>query len=166
MDTTPEYVAMCTCSQVQKMWEPEHGDYFLSDGKLYTLPDLEVYHVFDDYIWLPRLDQLVEMVNVEFGLICRPDGLWVGRCQGYHFKTPTPEQAILKLVMLVKHWLAWDKVICNRAGEISSCTTCKKSLPHVALDTKWSECRGVEYKVRCVSVASDQGKKALERMWG
>jgi hypothetical protein len=81
MDTSREYIAMCDeARELQKSWVPEHGDFFIGErnklrvwidgindpAKVVTGVEVEfrdgIPHL-TRFIWLPRLDQLIEMAQ-------------------------------------------------------------------------------------------------------
>ncbi len=81
MDKSEDYIQMCDkATEIQEQWTPTHGDFFVGEqGKIYPW----IAHVHDSseiikgvrvrfengmpkvtkYIWLPRLDQLMEMAQ-------------------------------------------------------------------------------------------------------
>ncbi|MHB8362719.1 MAG: hypothetical protein ACYDBX_03815 [Patescibacteria group bacterium] len=74
MDTSKEYIKMCEkADEIQRKWEWGKGDYYYSKYGIYTdillnkdyinagKPDAEERNA-DEYIWLPRQDQLQEMM--------------------------------------------------------------------------------------------------------
>lgn len=70
MDKTDKYILMCEKAvEIQKLWEPEEGDFSKWATGVYIVEaeDLEE----DDskhWYWLPRQDQLQEMVEGECGM--------------------------------------------------------------------------------------------------
>ena len=83
MDISSEYIKMC--EGINEEHSPEAGDYYFSQGKVIVLPmeedigrfcDHECLYLVgsDDYWWLPRQDQLQEMVLKE-----RQD-IWMLHC--------------------------------------------------------------------------------------
>ena len=91
MDTSPEYISMCRrAKELQEMWEPSTGDYCASSAGgcnriLVVIADLPnkflvvayPYATYDNtdhilkqnIIWLPRIDQLIDMMGNDL----RPD---------------------------------------------------------------------------------------------
>ncbi len=81
MDKSSEYIQMCAkASEIQKQWTPKHGDFFVGEegkievwvSRVHDKRNLVsgVRVVFDNgipkvtkYIWLPRLDQLIELAQ-------------------------------------------------------------------------------------------------------
>lgn len=74
MDTSPEYINMCRkAKELQAVWEPSRGDWFLLYDEIENIGDYsEDLHPIDyreefpiskkNCIWLPRIDQLIEIV--------------------------------------------------------------------------------------------------------
>lgn len=63
MDTTPKYIMMCNCSEIQDIVPKKVAD---DTGRKYIDGTAQVlkYHIgLGKLIWLPRQDQLQEMVN-------------------------------------------------------------------------------------------------------
>ena len=92
MDTSETYIKMCDCVEIQEGWEIKYGDWFTvcwTEGGLHidgdwiqpSLTDETTLEKFDGgyeydmdtlpkpYIWLPRQDQLQEMVGFGGDLI-------------------------------------------------------------------------------------------------
>ncbi|ACL06213.1 hypothetical protein Dalk_4535 [Desulfatibacillum aliphaticivorans] len=113
MDTTPEYIAMCDCKEVQGL----KNDQQFRDGRNFT-HSYEHRHEWK-IIWLPRLDQLIAMLSEndelqpDYYLFKNYGSQWmcsVSASEIYEegFDSPTPEQAMLKLVMWVRHGKKWE----------------------------------------------------------
>jgi len=71
MDTSEQYIKMCDCPEIQNGHKPEFGDYFrLIDGVVICESgDLSIKYECDygsNPIWLPRQDQLQEMMKYGF----------------------------------------------------------------------------------------------------
>jgi len=67
MDTSPEYINMCRkATELQEMWKPETGDFYKLPGHFITCIVLKNSLIDMDAIWLPRVDQLIEMLAVDF----------------------------------------------------------------------------------------------------
>ncbi len=68
MDTSETYIKMSDCEEIQSRWIPSNGDFTLrfkhNRGIVEVHHNRELTAYFDksDYIWLPRQDQLQEMV--------------------------------------------------------------------------------------------------------
>ena len=89
MDTSPEYISMCRkATELQEMWKPKEGDWFYDSVEIRTIGDSfylgkwngihEIYNrpmwngkdkPLDTTIWLPRIDQLIDMMGNDL----RPD---------------------------------------------------------------------------------------------
>lgn len=82
MDTSKQYIAMCDCPEIQDKWEFKQGDFYKDKVSLevldedvegYTTDNCQTYtreyliQEIKDYeaIWLPRQDQLQEMLMNE-----------------------------------------------------------------------------------------------------
>ena len=72
MDTSPEYIKMCEgAEEIQKVWEISYGDFFVFKHPDYWGAPAVFYHqhipsdLKEVAIWLPRQDQLQEMVAHE-----------------------------------------------------------------------------------------------------
>lgn len=134
MDTSREYIAMCDeASEIQKNWRPVHGDFFIGernklrvwiDGindpeKVVTGVEVE----FRDgiplatrYIWLPRLDQLIELAQEAHTRYERTTQAFLdwtkrdyGTLPGEPRKVFTSlEQTWLAFVMLRKYGKKWN----------------------------------------------------------
>ena len=74
MDTSKEYIKMCDCEEIQNLWKPSVGDFQCSDEglNLYIQQYADWYKVNENLegwkegaIWLPRQDQLQEMLDNE-----------------------------------------------------------------------------------------------------
>lgn len=76
MDTSKTYIAMCDCAEIRQAWNLKAGDFFTrsqSDGLTYCLEQSELSYIrgsqkswIGEKIWLPRQDQLQEMVIDKF----------------------------------------------------------------------------------------------------
>ena len=76
MDTSKTYIEMCNCPEIQKVWETQDGDVFAEEGGWDGDTELVMGIAFDcddtfysqpdgDALWLPRQDQLQEMLPLE-----------------------------------------------------------------------------------------------------
>ncbi len=136
MDKSPAYVTMCEkAAEVQEHWRQEHGDVFLGEqgritcwvaGVHDTKPIRQgmcIERSSDDklirlrkYIWLPRLDQLIELAQVpgkRYERITQDFFEWTKR--EYPFSSGEPrhifgslEQIWLAFVMQRKFDKGWD----------------------------------------------------------
>jgi len=129
MDTTPKYIKMCEMAEeIQEGWEPKEGNcaYSLRGGAyiLFT----QVILIGDalgrfkfDHTWLPRQDQLQEMINQDcvlheqielFGEWCNPYDEYqrdhCRRMQNYVESLASFEQLWLAYVMHEKYGKVWD----------------------------------------------------------
>ena len=72
MDTSVEYIEMCRKAiEVQKVWKPCFGDFVFADGsKIVTQvavdTELIEFIILDSHIWLPRQDQLQDILRLHF----------------------------------------------------------------------------------------------------
>jgi hypothetical protein len=88
MDTSPEYAKMCEkAEEIQKLWEPVVGDfvraeyvsiireYGISSGAsifpLFTRAGKWAWYNKEDMVWLPRQDQLQDMIDDEYQKISK-----------------------------------------------------------------------------------------------
>jgi len=110
MDTSKEYIEMCSGAvEVQDKLprnEDENGKKWV-DGSAYTIKyDIETKRL----IWLPRQDQLQDMLVKKYGgifsVICRFCD-WFQH-EDYSGETITGEQLWLKFVMHELHGKQWD----------------------------------------------------------
>lgn len=79
MDTSAEYIKMCNCEEIQGIWSPWHGDFYIHSGELKYLGEtidgirknvINCRKVMNEpcieflrkILWLPRQDQLQKMV--------------------------------------------------------------------------------------------------------
>jgi len=60
MDKTPKFIKMCDCPEIQGQWKPKWGDFVSDDGLIFPLSTVRIDK--EDVIWLPRQDQLQDMV--------------------------------------------------------------------------------------------------------
>ena len=126
MDLSKEYIKMCDCPEIQDGWEPTRGDnYILGDampnnkhfavivlgccwekcsGCRYEVEDLKA-----ECIWIPRQDQLQEMLD-DSPSPARMHNLLIWA--GIEFDTKdlrTWEQLWLAFVMWELHQKKWDR---------------------------------------------------------
>jgi len=133
MDTSEIYVKMCDCPEIQEQWKSKDGDWASSerDGAVPVFPPTRILgqvlgRYRHDHIWLPRQDQIDDMMGVK-GLclnwisflrfyvgsdwIITDYGLkfsdWIITDYGLKFKTQ--EQLKLAFYMHEKHNLIWEK---------------------------------------------------------
>lgn len=112
MDTSETYIKMCDCPEIQGKWQYQRGDWYAwSEGlKWFACPDTA-----DDFIgfegscgktWLPRQDQLQEMV----GGMCSIDLMadYLDATYDLGFEPESMEQLWLALVMREKYNKDWN----------------------------------------------------------
>ena len=70
MDTSKEYIKMCNCEEIQKQRESLEGDFYSpqSDGRICVVGILKYAEDIINSIWLPRQDQLQEMIDWAYTL--------------------------------------------------------------------------------------------------
>ena len=72
MDITEIYIKMCDCEEIQKQWSMKAGDWLRIRGSKYVSLAYESTargesgFAEPDAVWLPRQDQLQEMVKEKF----------------------------------------------------------------------------------------------------
>ena len=126
MDTTPKYIKMCEMSgEIQKRWGKKHGDTYYVLCTRYNETDsyidkfsnssYEMYKVVkrgstDKCVWLPRQDQLQEMIGTGVFLVLEAFNQFVFHEYGpYCVKTfHSREQLWLAFVMKEKFNKVWD----------------------------------------------------------
>jgi len=118
MDTSPEYIKMCEkATEIQEIYEEwpngsvwfDGTDIVLQTGKLTD-------HPCEGDIWLPRQDQLQEIVKTRFGIEHDLESFlnvlegWnpTGILDKYHKQFSTFEQLWLAFVMWVKFNKTWN----------------------------------------------------------
>jgi len=66
MDTSEQYIKMCDCPEIQEGWKPTDGDFLSCHGEIYVRMDSDFItcdaHKNEGCHWLPRQDQLQEMI--------------------------------------------------------------------------------------------------------
>jgi hypothetical protein len=117
MDTSKEYIKMCDCEEIQGFWEPQSGDYIKlpKDGWIVCTGCVPAKEWKDD-LWLPRQDQLQEMIKDKFRdndeLLCEFYDCCFGGIVGDEFKKRNEmslEQLWLAFIMKEKFNKTWDK---------------------------------------------------------
>ena len=112
MDTSREYILQCEkAEEIQKLWEPDDGDFIHCDSNICT----EVHVVGDHfkykdptYTWLPRQDQLQEMIGGTWsGQLFRLDR-WIKEFGKEYYACTSMEQLWLGFVMTEKFNKKWD----------------------------------------------------------
>ena len=120
MDTSKQYIEMCNCPEIQgdrdgnsQATEWREGDYLCqptiggaTNDKVFTEYEWAREPWFGTYLWLPRQDQLQEMLHKEFvlQLIDLQDMVEEGR---WH-DVDSMEQLWLAFVMKEKHGKTWN----------------------------------------------------------
>ena len=133
MDTTEKYIKMCEkAEEIQKKWKPIVGDYttWCADPKVRILggtaykiwrmiyPEQEIMqyslchpHSLSNYVWLPRQDQLQEMMGFQNPMDYRKwwFDIGIGRDDDdYYFKFDSWDKYWLAFVMKEKFNKTWD----------------------------------------------------------
>jgi len=121
MDKSSTYIKMCESAKVvQKRWQPEFGDFFVSMSLGLTLPcqpimsDLEKkisYLKTIKAVWLPRQDQLQEMVIEKYAtpwdLAIAFSNVLMGDNASYFDNFDSMEKLWFTFVMLEKRRKKW-----------------------------------------------------------
>ncbi len=121
MDQSSDYIKMCESSKVlQKQWKPDFGDFFVSMSLGLTSPcqpivsDLEkkkTYLKTIKAVWLPRQDQLQEMVIEKYAtpwdLAIAFSNVLMGDNASYFDNFDSMEKLWLAFVMLEKRKKKW-----------------------------------------------------------
>ena len=123
MDKSSDYIRMCEIAKViQKQWKPEVGDFFVSMSLGLTSPcqtiasDLEKkvsYLKTIKAVWLPRQDQLQEMVIEKYAtswdLAIAFSNVLMGDNASYFDNFGSMEKLWLAFIMLEKYKRKWEK---------------------------------------------------------
>ena len=115
MDVSKEYIAQCDCPKIQDLWKTEIGDYhtyILDDSygiKIISYGDGKFRN---DRIWLPRQDQLQEMIKIDpIPMILRFniwfDDMWKDSGHDLIALEKSMEQLWLAFIMKEKFNLTW-----------------------------------------------------------
>ncbi|GAG91159.1 unnamed protein product [marine sediment metagenome] len=121
MDKTDTYIKMCDCEEIQKGWQPDAGNFYFSQKSGITtrtadfiFPEGKAVTIIN--IWLPRQDQLQEMVPTKIGST-QPNYKMISELNhfyGYWDTNGIPnilttwEQLWLAFVMKEKYNKVWD----------------------------------------------------------
>jgi hypothetical protein len=122
MDKSSHYIKMCESTKViQKQWKPEFGDFFVSMSLGLTSPcqpiisDLEKKVSYLKSIkaaWLPRQDQLQEMVLDNYAtpwdLAIAFSNVLMGENASYFEKFDSMEKLWFAFIMLEKYKKKWN----------------------------------------------------------
>lgn len=113
MDTSKKYILMCEMAgEIQKEWFPKVGDWFYSKSMpdVSAGPAIREFNANEGEIWLPRQDQLQEMVIKEGGGTCialiGASHLMAERLNHYIFDSF--EQLWLAYLMHNRYQKEWD----------------------------------------------------------
>ena len=117
MDTTKEYISMCgKADEIQNLWDGRCRHNFIIDKESYRLSFYESTlssTLSQYYIWLPRQDQLQDMVKDKFksigsiGSMCFHFSRFVDRDLKYK-ELISMEQLWLAFVMKEKYKKTWN----------------------------------------------------------
>ena len=115
-DTSPEYIDMCDCPEVQGRWKPKHGDWYwdkrfnrislVGDGDL-TEENIGVFDEFrSDFIHLPDQQAIQEWLGETTTLKAQVTLLYQF-CFREHVDWKSHEQLWLAFFMDTVHGLTW-----------------------------------------------------------
>jgi hypothetical protein len=121
MDKSPHYIRMCeSAEEIQMLWNPEFGDFFISMSLGMASPcqpitsDLEKkvsYLKTIKAVWLPRQDQLQEVVienhATPWDLAIAFSNTLMGDSASYFDKFDSMEKLWLTFIMLEKNKKKW-----------------------------------------------------------
>ena len=122
MDKSSNYIRMCeSIEEIQEQWQPEFGDFYVSMSLGLTSPcqpimsDLEKkvsYLKTIKAVWLPRQDQLQEMVIENYAtfwdLAIAFSNVLMGETASYFEKFDSMEKLWLAFIMLEKYKRKWN----------------------------------------------------------
>ena len=104
LDTSPEYINMCRqAKELQEMWKPETGDFYKLPGHFITCIVLKNSLIDMDAIWLPRIDQLIEMFPLGWKAMLQDILNFVKTGD-----TPSIESECIKAIMYYNHDKSWN----------------------------------------------------------
>jgi hypothetical protein len=123
MDKSPHYIKMCeSIKEIQEQWQPEFGDFYVSMSLGITSPcqtsssDLEKqlsYLKTIKAVWLPRQEQLQEMVIENYAtpwdLAIAFSNVLMGENASYFEKFDSMEKLWLAFIMLEKYKKKWKE---------------------------------------------------------
>ena len=116
MDKSEIYIKMCDCPEIQGQWESEVGDfYFVKDRLFRPTKIVDVYegrgHALlpreANYGWLPRQDQIQEMLGTFIWTSVLMEKCFNGEYPS-ELQMDTWEKRWLHLYMQNKHQKIWD----------------------------------------------------------
>ena len=122
MDRSSSYITMCESrEEIQEQWQPEFGDFYVSMSLGLTSPcqpimsDLEKkvsYLKTIKAVWLPRQDQLQEMVIENYAmpwdLAIAFSNVLMGENASYFEKFDSMEKLWLAFIILEKYKRKWN----------------------------------------------------------
>lgn len=126
MDDTLTYIKMCEKSEIQKMWKPKDGDFvyhpddgeeafgrheFPAEFRVVILSDIQTENWWQNWLWLPRQDQLQDIIIFKFGdntISLLKDFTQFTRVCYAHGKYYSMEQLWLAFVMKEKYQKTWN----------------------------------------------------------
>lgn len=114
MDTSKAYIKMCDCPEIQGQWmipPYDHDFCYNTKDRYFTYGRNISADTVDDYIWLPRQDQIQEMMQFKDLNVLMCD-LWAFHSEnlGYVLDNFTSmEQLWLAFYMHEKHGKLWSK---------------------------------------------------------
>ncbi len=116
MDTSKEYIKMCDCPEVQGKWRYKHDNVVSTADGIFS--DLRNRSLKGKYTWLPRQDQIQEMVEPtlrraktferDWHVIASEMWEWRGQNGAYVANLLSMEQLWLVFYMQEKHGVEWD----------------------------------------------------------
>ncbi len=123
MDRSSNYIKMCeSIKEIQEQWQPEFGDFYVSMSLGLTSPcqpimsDLEKkvsYLKTIKAVWLPRQDQLQEMVIENYAmpwdLAIAFSNVLMGENASYFEKFDSMEKLWLAFIILEKYKRKWNE---------------------------------------------------------
>ncbi len=113
MDTSKKYIKMCEkAEEIQRRWEHIQGDFYFDGANKKVKNKNTTFKLAENYpcIWLPRQDQLQEMIGEEWWKIL---GDFVDYITSIHPSVESFEQLWLAFVMWEKYQKVWN----DRRGE-------------------------------------------------
>lgn len=134
MDTSPEYINMCRkAKELQETWEPKEGDWIFiqraGDSRGYEKAiggfnlnsgyyfygggdSVAIRAATDDVVWLPRLDQLIEMSGYDwktFNSAARDSSMNAMR-QALHENKEYPPESYETIGLITVMRIVYDKI--------------------------------------------------------
>ena len=121
MDKSSHYIKMCESSKmIQKRWKPDFGDFFVSMSSGQTSPCMSIVSELEKKVsylktikavWLPRQDQLQEMVIETYAtpwdLAIAFSNVLMADNASYFDAFDSMEKLWLAFIMLEKHRKKW-----------------------------------------------------------